>query len=204
LVNHSSQASGRFWSLIAFHRLHFQWRYRVKFPWSFLCWSFSPTLQFYQGQNEPSLIPVYPLHPFCLPAASRCSAHLSSSTLLRPALSPLWPTSFLGLQLLQPQQAPGNETEQKQRQVSRLRSIFHMYSKISFLESFWLFFFWLFFELPPACLSLLRGMPRSGHAAPNSSLTSAVKSGIITLLGCSSLMVLTSVQSIIPPDHSVV
>lgn len=24
LVNHSSQARGRFWSLIAFHRLHFQ------------------------------------------------------------------------------------------------------------------------------------------------------------------------------------
>lgn len=32
LVNHSSQARGRFWSLIAFHRPHFQRCYRVKFP----------------------------------------------------------------------------------------------------------------------------------------------------------------------------
>lgn len=47
-------------------------------------------------------------------------------------------------------------------------------------------------------------MPGSRCAASNSSLKSTGKSRIITLLPCSSLMLLTSVQSIIPhPDHSV-
>ena len=74
------------------------------------------------------------------------------------------------------------------------------------IQRFFVFqIFWHFccslnsFRLVCLCYNV---MPRSGRAASNSSLTSAGKSRIITLLGCSSLMLLTSVQSIIPPDHS--
>lgn len=81
-------------------------------------------------------------------------------------------------------------------------------SFFKYIQRFFCFVFQIFwhfcyslnsFQLVCLCYNV---MPRSGCAASNSSLRSTGKSRIITLLGCSSLMLLTSVQSIIPPDHS--
>lgn len=158
--------------------------------------------QFHQGQNEPSLIPVNLLHPFCVPVASCCLANLPGSTFPNQHSVPSDQPHFSGCSSSSLSRPLGMKLNKSSVRSRACGSFFTCTQRFRFSNLCGIFRCSLN-SLQLVCLCY-NAMPRSGHAAPNSSLMSAVKSGIITLLDCSSLMVLTSVQSIIPPDHSVV
>lgn len=127
---------------------------------------------------------------------SICSTLVFNVSLLTLCLSP---ASVLGLHLSRVLGMAGN----KGRASPRTRCPFFTCTQrfFCFPNSFGNFF-WSSFELLLACQSLLERDAQIWVCCFKQSLRSTGKSRIITLQGCSSLVLLTPAQSIIPPAHS--